>query len=49
MDGESVFSGVVLDAAGKDTRGEIISNHPLVSQVDSILTNEYTNEVRDYE
>ncbi len=24
------------DTAGKDTRGEIISNHPLISQVDSI-------------
>ncbi len=36
MDGESVVGGVVLDAAGKDTRGEIISNHPLISQVDSI-------------
>ncbi len=27
---------VVMDTAGKDTRGEIISNHPLISQIDSI-------------
>ncbi len=26
----------MMDTAGKDTRGEIISNHPLISQVDSI-------------